>query len=81
MTRAPERKRPAAQVKAVHPGRDWFTVLSGTIVQYLGERVLRVEAGQAASFSTIPPHPARRPGPAEILIILDHNGERCHLGT
>nr|BAC76512.1 hypothetical protein [Streptomyces rochei] len=20
-------------------------------------------------------------GPAEILIILDHNGERCHLGT
>ncbi len=66
----------------VHPGRDWFTVLSGTVVLYLGERVIRVEAGQAASFSTMTPHAIRCDrGPAEILIILDHNGERSHLHT
>lgn len=41
----------------VHPGRDWFTVLSGTVVLYLGECVIRVEAGQAASFSTMTPTP------------------------
>nr|WP_240197480.1 XRE family transcriptional regulator [Nonomuraea lactucae] len=64
----------------VHPGRDWFTVLSGTVVLYLGERVIRVEAGQAASFSTMTPHTLRADrGPAEILCILDHNGERNHL--
>ncbi|MER6241178.1 MULTISPECIES: helix-turn-helix domain-containing protein [Streptomyces] len=64
----------------VHPGRDWFTVLSGTVVLYLGERVIRVEAGQAASFSTMTPHTLRSDrGPAEILIILDHHGERSHL--
>jgi transcriptional regulator with XRE-family HTH domain len=64
----------------VHPGRDWFTVLSGTIVLYLGERVIRVEAGQAASFATMTPHALRSDqGPAEILMILDHNGERNHL--
>lgn len=66
----------------VHPGRDWFTVLSGTVVLYLGERVIRVETGQAASFSTMTPHTVRCDrGPAEALVILDHNGERSHLGT
>ncbi|WP_328656250.1 cupin domain-containing protein [Streptomyces sp. NBC_00334] len=66
----------------VHPGRDWFTVLSGTVVLYLGERVIRVEASQAASFSTMTPHAVRGDrGPAEILVILDHNGERSHLRT
>ncbi|MFF3013631.1 helix-turn-helix domain-containing protein [Streptomyces sp. NPDC057939] len=64
----------------VHPGRDWFTVLSGTVVLYLGERVIRVEAGQAASFSTMTPHTIRADhGPAEALCILDHNGQRTHL--
>lgn len=64
----------------VHPGRDWFTVLSGTVVLYLGERVIRVEAGQAASFSTMTPHAVRSDrGPAEVLVILDHEGDRNHL--
>ena len=64
----------------VHPGRDWFTVLSGTAVLYLGSRVIRIETGQAASFSTMTPHTIRCDrGPAEILCILDHNGERNHL--
>src|SRR6266542_3817284 len=39
----------------VHPGKDWFTVLSGTIVLVLGERTIVVEAGQAAEFSTMIP--------------------------
>ncbi|MFC9434533.1 helix-turn-helix domain-containing protein [Nocardia sp. NPDC057030] len=66
----------------VHPGRDWFTVLSGTVVLYLGQRVIRVEAGQAASFSTMTPHALRSDrGPAEILIILDQNAQRSHLDT
>lgn len=64
----------------VHPGRDWFTVLSGTVVLYLGSRVIRVEAGQAASFSTMTPHAMRADrGPAEVLCILDRDGERNHL--
>jgi transcriptional regulator with XRE-family HTH domain len=64
----------------VHPGRDWLAVLSGTVVLYLGSRVIRVEAGQAASFSTMTPHAIRADrGPAEILCILDRDGERTHL--
>ncbi|WP_369393315.1 hypothetical protein AB5J72_41525 [Streptomyces sp. CG1] len=65
----------------VHPGRDWFTVLTSTVVLYFGSRVIHVEveAGQAASFSTMTPHPLRADrGPAAILCILDHNGERNH---
>lgn len=65
----------------VHPGRDWFTVLSGTVVVYLGSRIIRVETGQAASFSTMTPHAIRADrGPAEALCILDRDGERNHLG-
>jgi quercetin dioxygenase-like cupin family protein len=64
----------------VHPGRDWFTVLSGTARLQLGERTILVDAGDAAEFSTMVPHaigPYR--GPVEILAILDHDGERAHL--
>ncbi|SDZ50086.1 transcriptional regulator, XRE family with cupin sensor [Asanoa ishikariensis] len=65
----------------VHPGRDWFTVLSGTIVLRLGERTILVGAGEAAEFSTMVPHAfGAHGGPAEILCILDHEGERSHLG-
>ncbi|MFF3869021.1 helix-turn-helix domain-containing protein [Micromonospora sp. NPDC001898] len=64
----------------VHPGRDWFTVLSGTVVLRLGERTILVEAGQAAEFSTMVPHAfGAHGGAAEILCILDHDGERTHL--
>jgi transcriptional regulator with XRE-family HTH domain len=65
----------------VHPGRDWFTVLSGTVVLRLGERTILVAAGEAAEFSTMEPHAfGSQDGVAEILCILDHNGERSHLG-
>jgi mannose-6-phosphate isomerase-like protein (cupin superfamily) len=65
----------------VHPGRDWFTVLSGTIVLRLGERTILVRAGEAAEFSTMEPHAfGVQEGAAEILCILDHDGTRTHLG-
>jgi transcriptional regulator with XRE-family HTH domain len=65
----------------VHPGRDWFTVLSGTIALRLGERTILVGTGEAAEFSTMEPHAfGAHGGPAEVLTILDHNGERIHLG-
>jgi transcriptional regulator with XRE-family HTH domain len=64
----------------VHPGNDWFTVLSGTVELLLGERSIVVETGEAADFSTMVPHAiGARGGPAEILCILDHDGERTHL--
>ena len=64
----------------VHPGRDWFTVLSGTVVLRLGERTIVVEAGQAAQFSTMIPHAfGVQNGPAEILGIFDPDGQRTHL--
>jgi transcriptional regulator with XRE-family HTH domain len=64
----------------VHPGKDWFTVLSGTVELLLGERTIVVRAGEAAEFSTMVPHAfGALGGPAEILCILDHDGERTHL--
>ena len=64
----------------VHPGKDWFTVLSGTVELLLGERTILVRAGEAAEFSTMTPHAfGARGGPAEILCILDHDGQRTHL--
>lgn len=64
----------------VHPGRDWFTVLSGTVSLRLGTRLITVETGQAAEFSTMVPHAfGAHGGPAEIIAILDPDGERTHL--
>ena len=68
----PERK--------VHPGHDWFYVLDGTVRLVLGGREHIVATGEAASFSTMTPHcVVGVGGPAEILFILDHHGERAHL--
>ena len=73
--------REVPQDLGVHPGRDWFTVLSGTIELRLGERTILVGTNEAAEFSTMIPHAfGAHGGPAEILCILDHEGERSHLG-
>lgn len=65
---------------SVHPGREWFTVLSGTVRLVLGERTILVREGQAAEFSTmVPHHVGAHEGPADILTIFDHGGERAHL--
>jgi transcriptional regulator with XRE-family HTH domain len=78
ITRPPP--RPGAAELRVHPGRDWFTVLSGTIVLLLGERTILVKAGQAAEFSTMTPHAfGAQGGPAEVLCMFDHDGQRTHL--
>jgi transcriptional regulator with XRE-family HTH domain len=64
----------------IHPGHEWFTVLSGTIRLYLGDRIILVEAGQAAQFSTMAPHGmTAHEGPAEIIVIFDPDGRRAHL--
>ncbi|SEB60110.1 Cupin domain-containing protein [Paramicrobacterium humi] len=64
----------------VHPGHEWFTVLSGTARLRLGERTILVETGDAASFSTMVPHAiSAHGGPLEILTIFDRDGERAHL--
>lgn len=70
----------AATELGVHPGRDWFTVLSGTARLQLAERTILVETGQAAEFSTMIPHAiSAHEGPVELIAILDHEGERAHL--
>jgi transcriptional regulator with XRE-family HTH domain len=75
----PERPTGADQL-GVHPGREWFTVLSGTVRLQLGDRTILVHAGDAAEFSTMTPHMiGAHDGPVEILSIFDRDGERAHL--
>ncbi len=74
-------RRPPSELR-VHPGRDWFTVLSGTAKLHLGDRIVLVETGQAAQFSTMAPHAiTAHNGPVEIITILDHDGQRAHLNA
>ena len=71
------RRKPSFQV---HPGRDWFFVLSGTARLLLGDREIFVETGQAAEFATMTPHwIGAHGGPVELLSIFDLNGEKAHL--
>ncbi|QSB05634.1 helix-turn-helix domain-containing protein [Natronoglycomyces albus] len=64
----------------VHPGREWFTVMSGVIRLLLGERTILIHEGNAAEFSTMVPHVfGAHEGEAEILSIFDRSGERAHL--
>lgn len=64
----------------VHPGHDWFYVLAGTVRLVLGGREHIVATGEAASFRTLTPHcMAGVGGPAEVLTILDRDGEQAHL--
>ncbi|MDO5752385.1 helix-turn-helix transcriptional regulator [Arthrobacter sp.] len=64
----------------VHPGRDWFTVLSGIARLELGDRTILVHPGEVAEFSTMVPHAiCAHEGPVEILTILNHDGGRAHL--
>jgi transcriptional regulator with XRE-family HTH domain len=77
MRLAPRARRPQPQV---HPGRDWFYVLSGRIRLRLGERTLVVETGEAAEFSTMTPHTVDAiDGPAEIITIFDRDGQQAHV--
>jgi quercetin dioxygenase-like cupin family protein len=65
----------------VHPGHDWFFVLSGTVQLFLGERQILVAAGEAAEFSTTVPHGwVAHDGPAELIMIFDRDGQHAHHG-
>ncbi len=61
----------------VHEGHEWLYVLSGRLRLVLGEDDLVLEPGEAAEFSTWTPHWLS--GPAEVLALMGHQGERAHL--
>jgi transcriptional regulator with XRE-family HTH domain len=72
-------RRPPKE-RGVHPGHEWFTVLSGTARLHLGERVILVETGQAAQFSTMTPHAITADsGPVEVIVLFNRDGRRAHL--
>lgn len=76
--RLPQHEQPPES--RVHPGRDWFYVLNGTLRLQLSGREVLVRAGQAAGFNTMTPHTlGGHNGPVEILSIFDRYGERAHL--
>lgn len=64
----------------VHPGHDWFFVLSGRVRLLLGEREITVEKGEAAEFATMTPHAfAAIDDPAELIMIFDRDGHHAHV--
>jgi transcriptional regulator with XRE-family HTH domain len=64
----------------VHPGHDWFFVITGQVRLSLGEREISVQAGESAEFSTMTPHAlAAIDGPAELIMIFDRDGQRAHV--
>lgn len=76
-----EPNRPKGEPK-VHPGYDWFFVLSGCVRLTLGERQVLVQEGEAAEFDCMVPHLFEADGgPAEIISIFDRDGQRAHLHT
>lgn len=64
----------------VHPGHDWFFVITGRVRLSLGERDVIVEAGESAEFATMTPHAfGAIDGPAELIMIFDRDGQRAHV--
>jgi DNA-binding XRE family transcriptional regulator/quercetin dioxygenase-like cupin family protein len=64
----------------VHPGHDWFFVISGRVRLSLGEREITVETGEAAEFGTMTPHAITAiDEPAELIMIVDRDGQRAHV--
>ena len=64
----------------VHPGHDWFFVISGRVRLLLGDREITVQAGEAAEFGTMTPHAVTAvDGPAELIMIFDRDGQRAHV--
>jgi quercetin dioxygenase-like cupin family protein len=66
----------------VHPGTDLFYVLKGRIRLRLGDRVMVVEAGEAAEFSCMTAHAFDAiDAPAELIMLFDADGRRAHEPT
>jgi transcriptional regulator with XRE-family HTH domain len=77
MRMEPTRK---TQELRVHPGHDWFFVITGQVRLSLGEREIIVQAGESAEFTTMTPHAfAAVDGPAELIMIFDRDGQRAHV--
>lgn len=74
-------RAPSAEEAGVHPGRDWFTVLTGTVELRLGDPLIVIEAGRAAEFSTMIPHAIRTHTHehVEVLTILTTDGQHAHV--
>jgi hypothetical protein len=64
----------------VYPGRDWFSVLSSTVVVLLGDRTIRVETrtGGRVVDDDVPQLRGGRRA-AAIIVILDPDRKRPHL--
>jgi transcriptional regulator with XRE-family HTH domain len=63
-----------------HEGHEWLYVLSGRLRLVLGDEDLVLHPGEAAEFSTWTPHwMSGVGGPAEVLVLMGHHGERAHL--
>ncbi len=77
-TRLEPTRRPDAQ--RVHPGHDWFFVLSGRVRLLLGDRKIDLETGEAAEFNTMTPHAVSAlDAPAELLMIFNRDGLHAHV--
>ncbi len=64
----------------VHPGRDWFFVLSGAVRLTLGDRTVEVATGEAAEFDTMTPHAiVAVDEPAELIMVFDRDGLHAHV--
>ena len=73
----PERGEPDPRS---HEGHEWLYVLSGRVRLVLGDEDLVLSQGEAAEFSTWTPHwMSGVGGPAEVLVLMGHHGERAHL--
>jgi transcriptional regulator with XRE-family HTH domain len=73
----PERGEPQPRS---HEGHEWLYVLSGRVRLVLGDDDLVLSPGEAAEFSTWTPHwMGGCGGPAEVLVLMGHHGERAHL--
>ncbi len=71
---------PEAELRS-HEGYDWIYVLSGRLRLRLGDLDLVLEPGEVAEFDTQTPHwfTGAGPGPVELLILVNAQGERLHV--
>ena len=62
-------------------GFDWAYVLNGTLRVVLGDRDLRLQAGEAVEFDTRTPHwfGATSAGAVEYLSLVGRQGRRAHI--
>jgi transcriptional regulator with XRE-family HTH domain len=73
----PERDAPDLRS---HEGHEWLYVLGGRLRLVLGDDDLVLVPGEAAEFDTWTPHwLSGVGGPAEVLALMGHHGERAHL--